>query len=120
MSGGAAIRVPRELGSSHGAQKKDRVLRATGRDSPGQRRGIKVVRAARPSCPATSSSGRWAPGCTPAANVEMGRDFTLYAVRAGDGVKYQKGPRRTALYVPRRPGPAAGAGFKAAIGPPSV
>ncbi len=78
------------------AHKKGQGSSRNGRDSPGQRRGIKVY-GGQAVVPGNILVRQVGTRVHAGRNVEMGRDFTLYAVVQGT-VKYQKG-RGDRVYV---------------------
>ena len=78
------------------AHKKGQGSSRNGRDSPGQRRGIKVY-GGEAVVPGNILVRQVGTKVHAGRNVEMGRDFTLYAVVEGT-VKYQKG-RGDRVYV---------------------
>jgi large subunit ribosomal protein L27 len=70
------------------AHKKGQGSSRNGRDSPGQHRGIKVF-GGEAVVPGNILVRQVGTKVHPGRNVEMGRDFTIYAVAEGK-VKYQK------------------------------
>jgi len=70
------------------AHKKGQGSSRNGRDSPGQHRGIKVYGGER-VIPGNILVRQVGTRVHPGRGVGMGRDFTIYAVVAGE-VKYQK------------------------------
>jgi large subunit ribosomal protein L27 len=70
------------------AHKKGQGSSRNGRDSPGQRRGIKVFGGER-VVPGNILVRQVGTKVHPGRGVGMGRDFTIYAVVEGE-VKYQK------------------------------
>jgi len=83
------------------AHKKGQGSSRNGRDSPGQRRGVKVYGSE--SIPAGTIIIRQLGTLVhPGANVGMGRDYTLYALVDGT-VKYtrRRGDRRVVSVVPK-------------------
>ncbi len=85
------------------AHKKGQGSSRNGRDSPGQHRGIKVY-GGEAVVPGNILVRQVGTKVHPGRNVEMGRDFTLYAVVPGT-VKYQKG-RGDRVYVHVEPAKA--------------
>src|SRR5258705_12063998 len=85
------------------AHKKGQGSSRNGRDSPGQARGIKVY-GGEAVLPGNILVRQGGTKVHAGRNVEMGRDFTLYAVVQGT-VKYQKGrgDRRYVHMDPVRP-----------------
>ncbi len=83
------------------AHKKGQGSSRNGRDSPGQRRGVKVYGSEQ-----VVSGNIIVRQCGtlfhPGANVGMGRDFTLYATIDGE-VKYEtkRGDRRVVSVLPK-------------------
>ena len=71
------------------AHKKGQGSSRNGRDSPGQHRGIKIF-GGEAVVPGNILVRQVGTKVHPGRGVEMGRDFTLYAVVEGT-VKYQKG-----------------------------
>ncbi|MEM9442823.1 MAG: 50S ribosomal protein L27 [Pseudomonadota bacterium] len=87
------------------AHKKAGGSSRNGRDSPGQRLGVKKFGGEHvvPGNIIIRQCGtKWHPG----ANVGMGRDFTLFALVEGQ-VKFRKGPKRGKTYVAVEPLAAA-------------
>jgi large subunit ribosomal protein L27 len=88
------------------AHKKGQGSSRNGRDSPGQHRGIKVF-GGEAVVPGNILVRQVGTRVHPGRNVEMGRDFTLYAVVPGT-VRYQKA-RGDRVYVHVVPPKAAAA-----------
>jgi large subunit ribosomal protein L27 len=87
------------------AHKKAGGSSRNGRDSPGQRLGVKKFGGEHviPGNIIIRQCGtKWHPG----ANVGMGRDFTLFALVEGK-VKFRAGPKRGKTYVAVEPFEAA-------------
>ena len=78
------------------AHKKGQGSSRNGRDSPGQHRGIKIY-GGESVVPGNILVRQVGTKVHPGRNVEMGRDFTLYAVVEGT-VQYKKG-RGDRVYV---------------------
>ena len=83
------------------AHKKGQGSSRNGRDSPGQRRGIKVF-GGEAGVPGNILVRQVGTRVHAGRNVGMGRDFTLYAIAEGT-VKYRKG-RGDRVYVHVDPG----------------
>src|SRR5260221_1684728 len=88
------------------AHKKGQGSSRNGRDSPGQHRGIKVY-GGEAVVPGNILVRQVGTRVHAGRNVEMGRDFTLFAVVEGQ-VKYQK-VRAARVYVHVEPAKAASA-----------
>lgn len=85
------------------AHKKGQGSSRNGRDSPGQHRGIKIF-GGQKVVPGNIIVRQVGTRVHPGRGVQMGRDFTIYAVVEGE-VKYQKsvGDRTTVHVVPPQP-----------------